>query len=85
MCAIRKRGVTSAVICTETFQKLATTQARVFGVPDLQKIVIPHPLGGLAREGVMARAGVVVPKLLAYIDELTQAGAPAAPGRKEGA
>ena len=85
MCAIRKRGVTSAVICTETFQKLATTQARVFGVPDLQKIVIPHPLGGLARKGVMARAGVVVPKLLAYIDELIQTGGAAAPGRKEGA
>jgi hypothetical protein len=33
----------------------------------------------------MARADVVVPKLLAYIDELTLAGGAAAPGRKEGA
>ncbi len=71
MCAIRKRGVVSAVICTETFQKLANNQARVFGVPDLHKIVIPHPLGGLVRDRVLERAEIVVPKLMAFIDELT--------------
>ncbi len=71
MCTMRKRGLSSAVICTESFLKLASNQAKVFGVPDLHKIVIPHPLGGLTRDRVMERAAIVVPKLAAFIDELT--------------
>ena len=42
MCTMRKRGVSSAVICTESFEKLAINQSRVFGVPDLRRIVIPQ-------------------------------------------
>ena len=71
MCTMRKRGLSSAVICTESFLKLANNQSKVFGVPDLHKIVIPHPLGGLTRDRVMERAEIVVPKLADFIDELS--------------
>lgn len=72
MCEIRKRGVAAAVICSEPFVKLARAQARVFGVPDLALIVIPHPLGGLSIEGVAGRAETADPQLQALIRQIAR-------------
>ena len=69
MSELRKRGLVSAVICSEPFLKLGKTQARVFGVPDLPLLLIPHPLGGLDLEAVKARAAHAVPKVLELIKE----------------
>ena len=69
MCELRKRGLVTAVICSEPFLKLGKTQARVFGVPDLPLLLIPHPLGGVDLEGVRARARHAVPKVVALIRE----------------
>ena len=55
MATLRKRGVRTAVVCTEPFLKLAQAQARTFGVPDLPIIMIPHPLGGISIEQVEGR------------------------------
>ncbi len=70
MCELRKRGVAAAVICSEPFLRLAKTQARVFGVPDLKIILIPHPLGGLDLDGVKSRAEIAAPQAVALIREL---------------
>ena len=63
MAELRKRGLTTAVICSDAFLKVAKTQARVFGVPDLPLAVIPHPLGGLSIEQVEGRALVAIPQV----------------------
>jgi hypothetical protein len=52
--------------------KLAKTQAKVFGVPDLALIVIPHPLGGLDMDGVKTRVDVANPQLLALIRQISK-------------
>ena len=67
MAELRKRGLTTAVICSDAFLKLAKTQARVFGVPDLPLVIIPHPLGGLSIEQVEGRALVATPQLVDLI------------------
>ncbi len=67
MCEMRKRGVAAAVVCSEPFIKLAKTQARTFGFPDLALIVIPHPLGGLDMDGVHQRLDVASPQLISLI------------------
>ncbi len=72
MCEMRKRGVSAAVICSEPFVKLARAQARVFGVPDLALIVIPHPLGGLNMEAVGSRADMANPQLQALIVQIAR-------------
>lgn len=72
MCEVRKRGVAAAVVCSEPFVKLAKTQAKVFGVPDLPLIVIQHPLGGLDMEGVRARVAIAAPQMLDIIRKLAQ-------------
>jgi hypothetical protein len=69
MCELRKRGLVTAVICSEPFLKLGKGQSRVFGVPDLPLLLIPHPLGGLDLAGVRARAGHAIPQVLNIIKE----------------
>ena len=64
MIEVRRRGVPSAVICSEPFLQLGRTQSRVLGVPDLPLIIIMHPLGGLALDDVKARANSALPQLL---------------------
>ena len=70
MCEVRKRGVAAAVICSEPFVKLAQTQAKVFGVPDLPLIVIQHPLGGLDMAGVRSRVAAAAPQLIELVRKL---------------
>lgn len=69
MCELRKRGLVTAVIVSGPFLKLGKTQARVFGVPDLPLLLIPHPLGGLSLEQVKGRAGHAIPQVLDIIKE----------------
>ena len=72
MAELRRRGPLTAVICSEAFLKLARAQAKVFGVPDMTLIVIPHPLGGLAMADVKSRAEHALPQLLDLIRNFTR-------------
>jgi hypothetical protein len=69
MAQLRKRGLIAAVVCSDSFMKLGTAQAKVFGVPDLPLIRIPHPLGGLSMDKVRERADTALPQLLKVIRE----------------
>ena len=73
MSELRKRGVVTAVIVSEPFLKLRKTHARVFGVPNLPLLLIPHPLGGLTLEQVEGRAGHAIPQVLQLIRESVRA------------
>jgi len=67
MAELRKRGLVTAVICSDPFVKLGKTQARVFGVADLPLVMIPHPLGGLSIEQVEGRALAAIPQVVDLI------------------
>ncbi len=69
MAELRRRGPVTAVVCSEAFLDLARNQARVFGVPELTLIVIPHPLGGIAMTEVKARADCALPQLVDLLRE----------------
>ena len=69
MCELRKRGLVTAVICSEPFLKLGKNQSRVFGVPDLPLLLIAHPLGGLDLDAVKGRAQSAVPQVIKIIKE----------------
>ncbi len=70
MTQLAKRGLTTAVICSEPFRALGKNQARVFGAPDLPLVMIPHPLGGLSLEQVEGRALVAIPQVVELIKSL---------------
>jgi len=69
MAQLTKRGLIAAVVCSDTFMKLGTAQAKVFGVPDLPLLEIPHPLGGLSIEKVQQRAETALPQLVKVLKE----------------
>ena len=69
MAELRKRGLVTAVVTSTAFLKLGQTQAKIFGVPDLPLLVIPHPLGGLDLSGVKGRAEAAAPQLVKVIHE----------------
>ena len=69
MAQLTKRGLIAAVVCSDTFMKLGTAQAKVFGVPDLPLLKIPHPPGGLNMEKVRERAAVALPQLIKIVKE----------------
>jgi hypothetical protein len=74
MAELRKRGLITAVVCSNAFLKLGQTQAKIFGVPDLPLLIIPHPLGGLDIGGVRGRADVATPQLVKLIRERVSSG-----------
>ncbi len=67
MSPMHKRGLVAAVICSDPFRTLGKTQSRVFGVPDLPLVMIPHPLGGLSIEQVQGRALAAIPQVIELI------------------
>ena len=69
MAELRKRGLVTAIICSGPFEQLGRAQVRVFGVPDLPLIVIPHPLGGISLEEVKGRAAVAAPQFIGLLKE----------------
>jgi hypothetical protein len=69
MAQLTKRGLIAAVVCSDTFMKLGTAQAKVFGVPDLPLLKIQHPLGGLDMGKVRERASIALPQLLELVKE----------------
>jgi len=69
MAQLTKRGLVAAVVCSDTFMKLGTAQAKVFGVPDLPLLKIQHPLGGLNMDKVRERAAVALPQLIKVVRE----------------
>jgi len=69
MAELRKRGLVTAVICSDPFLKLGKAQARTFGVPDLPLLLIPHPLGGIKTDEVRGRAERALEQLLEVVKE----------------
>jgi hypothetical protein len=72
MAQLTKRGLIAAVVCSDTFMKLGSAQAKVFGVPDLPLLKIQHPLGGLQMDKVRERAAVALPQFLEVVKEKRQ-------------
>jgi hypothetical protein len=69
MAQLSKRGLVTAVVCSDPFLKLGQAQAKTFGVPDLPLLRIPHPLGGIGIEQVQGRVEAALPKLLQLVKE----------------
>lgn len=58
MAEITRRGTAVMQVSSAPFMNLARTQAKVFGIPALTLIEIPHPLGGIELPKVHARAEI---------------------------
>lgn len=52
---------------TDEFLSLGKLESRSRGLPDLPFAITPHPLGGLHRPEVEAKAGALVPDTLSAV------------------
>ena len=62
-----RRGVPTAVICTEEFVASARAQAEICGNPRYSFVVVPHPIGSLTRRELQVRAAAAVPQVIAIL------------------
>ena len=62
-----RRGVATAVICTDQFVESAKAQAVICGNPDYPFAVVAHPIGSLTAAELQARADLALPQVLAIL------------------
>jgi hypothetical protein len=59
--------VPTVLVATEPFAPLARHAAGAETLPDARTVVVAHPLGGVATDGVEARAAGAVEDVLAVL------------------
>ena len=64
---LEKRGIPTAVICTEPFVTSADAMAALGGVPDYPYVVVPHPLGSRTMEQLREIAAKCAPDVLSIL------------------
>jgi hypothetical protein len=62
-----RKGLPTAVICTEPFINSAEAMAKLGGIPDYPYVVLPHPLGSLDESGLRERAMQAAPDVLGIL------------------
>ncbi len=61
---LEKKGVPTAVICTDPFVSSAVAMSKLGGIPKYPFVVLPHPLGSLTPETLRERAIQAAPEVL---------------------
>jgi hypothetical protein len=61
---LERRGVPTAVICTDQFIASAKAQAAICGNPDYPFVVVPHPIGSLTAAELRTRAQAATPQVV---------------------
>jgi hypothetical protein len=64
---LERRGVPTAVICTEPFVTSADAMAALGGVPDYPYVVVPHPLGSRTMAQIREIAARATPDVLGIL------------------
>jgi hypothetical protein len=64
---LAKKGIPSVTIVWDTFEVPARTQARIFGVPDIPLLVIPHQEPGEGEADLRRRAEAYADDVLALL------------------
>jgi hypothetical protein len=61
---LEKRGIPTAVICTEPFVTSAKAMSVLGGIPDFPFVTLQHPLGSLTPEQLRQKAIQAAPEVL---------------------
>ena len=61
---LERRGVPTAVICTDEFIASARAQAAICGSPGYPFVVVAHPIGSLTPAELRERARTAVPQVI---------------------
>ncbi len=64
---LERRGVPTAVVCTEQFVSSVRAQAEICGNPLYPFVVVAHPIGSLTPRELEERADAAVPRVVAIL------------------
>ena len=64
---LEAHGIPTVTIGTDAFTDLLALEAEQRGLPELERIIVPHPLGGLQAEKVRAKVPGIVDALHAAL------------------
>jgi hypothetical protein len=66
---LEKAGIPAVPILTDAFDSTAREMAELWGVPDFEFVMMPHPLASLTPEGVEHRADALFDKVLGLLQK----------------
>ena len=64
---LESRGIPTVTVGSHLFVRLAETERRALGMPDLPMAIVPHPIGGMKSEDVQAKADEVLDIVVAAL------------------
>jgi hypothetical protein len=64
---LEKRGIPTAIICSDAFLSLAKSVSMARGISAPRLVVIPHPLAGIAPDEVRKKAENAVDTIVAVL------------------
>ena len=76
---LEQQGIPTVVLGTVEFETLAVLEARNRGLAELPLALVPHPLGGIREDEVVAKADLAVEMVRRAVDPSVIAPGPAAP------
>ena len=56
-------------LTTDEFVELVQLEAEQRGLPELRRVVVPHPIGGLREPAVLEKAGPAMSTIIAGLTE----------------
>ncbi len=62
---LERRGVPTVTVCTDRFVKLGEVERRALGMPELPMAIAKHPLGGIKKDAVVAKADALLEQVIA--------------------
>jgi hypothetical protein len=57
---LERAGVPAVSICTDAFGAPARAMAEMYGLPDFEAVMIPHPIASLSRAEIEASVAPVI-------------------------
>ena len=70
--ALARRGIPVVALVTEDFWPQGNFVARSFGMPEVPRVELPHPVAGTGDEAMKRVAAAIAPRILASLrGELT--------------
>jgi hypothetical protein len=63
---MEKRGVPAMLVATDAFQVMAEFEAKSLGLPDVEVLVVPHPIVTKTREELDAEVEPVLAQVRAF-------------------
>ena len=54
-------------ICTDRFRSVAEVVSKSDGMPELPLVIVSHPIGGLKKEEVVAKADQIIEKIISSL------------------